>query len=79
METAKLFTNGQSQTIRLPKEYQFPEKEVGITQFGEMVILFPKNKKEEIFFSSLGEFTEDVFDSITAARKENYLDSSRIC
>ena len=77
METAKLFANGQSQAIRLPKEYRFSGNEVGIRKFGEMVVLFPKDKKEEIFFSSLGEFTEDVFESINSARKENCSDFSR--
>ena len=77
METAKLFANGQSQAIRLPKEYRFSGNEVGIRKLGEMVVLFPKDKKDEIFFSSLGEFTEDVFESINSARKENYSDLSR--
>ena len=77
METAKLFANGQSQAIRLPKEFRFTGNEVGIRKFGEMVILFPKDKKDEIFFSSLGEFTDDVFESINSVRKENYSDSSR--
>ena len=77
MEIAKLFANGQSQAIRLPKEYRFSGSEVGIRKLGEMVVLFPKNKKEEIFFSSLGEFTDDVFEAINSVRKENYSDISR--
>ena len=77
MEIAKLFANGQSQAIRLPKEFRFSGNEVGITRLGEMVVLFPKDKKDELFFSSLGEFTEDVFETINSAREEDYSDLSR--
>ena len=77
METAKLFANGQSQAIRLPKEFRFSGNEVGITRLGEMVVLFPKEKKDEIFLSSLGKFSEDVFESINSVRKENHSDISR--
>ena len=42
-----------------------------------MVVLFPKDKKDELFFSSLGEFTEDVFETINSAREEDYTDFSR--
>ena len=77
METAKLFANGQSQALRLPKEYRFSGNEVGIRKMGEMVVLFPKDKKDDLFFSSLGEFTDDVFESINSVREKNYSDSSR--
>ncbi|MCL2420644.1 MAG: AbrB/MazE/SpoVT family DNA-binding domain-containing protein, partial [Defluviitaleaceae bacterium] len=41
METAKLFQNGQSQAVRLPKEYRFAGNEVGVTRMGELVVLYP--------------------------------------
>ena len=75
MKTAKLFTNGQSQAVRLPKEYRFTGDEVGITRVGEVVMLFPKGREDKLFFSSLGGFTDDFFDSIAAARSENLPDS----
>ena len=77
MKTAKLFANGQSQAIRLPKEYRFSGSEVGITHLGEMVVLFPKEKKDELFFSSLGKFTEDVFETINSARKTDHPEAPR--
>jgi len=77
MEHAKLFANGQSQAVRLPKEYRFPGDEVGIKKLGDIVMLVPKHLKEDIFFSSLGEFSDDVFESIELARKENQSDSVR--
>ena len=42
MDTAKLFTNGRSQPIRLPKAYRFEGKEVYIKKSGEVVLLIPK-------------------------------------
>ena len=42
MNTAKVFETGRSQAIRLPKEYRFTEKEVGIKKLGDIVLLFPK-------------------------------------
>jgi len=70
MKTAKLFANGQSQAVRLPKEYRFEGDEVGIARVGEVVMLYPKNKADTLFFSSLGGFTDDFFDAIASAREE---------
>jgi antitoxin VapB len=39
--TAKLFTHGRSQAVRLPKEYRFEGREVRVTKVGERVILEP--------------------------------------
>ncbi|MCI8586740.1 MAG: AbrB/MazE/SpoVT family DNA-binding domain-containing protein [Lachnospiraceae bacterium] len=41
MMTAKLFENGRSQTVRLPKEYRFHGEEVSINKIGDVVILRP--------------------------------------
>jgi len=60
MEAAKLFTNGGSQAVRLPKDYRFEgEDEVYIKRYGEVVYLFPKEKAWEIFLESLDMFTDD--------------------
>ena len=77
MDTAKLFMNGQSQAVRLPKEYRFSGDEVTIARFGELVVLCPKGKEETLFFSSLGNFTDDFFDCVESARAENYPDTPR--
>jgi antitoxin VapB len=39
--TAKLFTHGRSQAVRLPKEFRFEGKEVRVTRVGDKVILEP--------------------------------------
>jgi antitoxin VapB len=77
MRTAKLFVNGQSQAVRLPKEYRFPGDEVGITKVGEVVLIYQKEREDALFLSSLGGFTDDFFDSISSARKEDRHDHRR--
>ena len=44
MDKAKLFINGRSQAIRLPKAYRFEGKEVYIKKISEGVLLIPKDK-----------------------------------
>ena len=39
--TAKLFTHGRSQAVRLPKAFRFDGEEVRITRVGDRVILEP--------------------------------------
>jgi len=41
MPTAKLFWNGRSQAVRLPKEFRFEGQEVRIRRRGQAVILEP--------------------------------------
>lgn len=43
MDTAKLFINGQSQAVRLPKSYRFEGKEVYVKKVPEGVLLLPKD------------------------------------
>lgn len=42
--TAKIFMNNRSQAVRLPKEFQFKEREVFVHKEGETVILSPRPK-----------------------------------
>lgn len=45
MQTAKLFTNGSSQAVRLPKSFRFADAtEVAIEKKGEVVLLRPISK-----------------------------------
>ncbi|RLB67121.1 MAG: AbrB/MazE/SpoVT family DNA-binding domain-containing protein [Deltaproteobacteria bacterium] len=43
MDTAKLFFNGRSQAVRLPKAYQFAGKEVYVKKVSTGVLLLPKD------------------------------------
>lgn len=62
MNTAKVFETGRSQAIRLPKEYRFTEKEVGIKKLGDIVLLFPKENTWDIFTSGLRSFSDDFME-----------------
>jgi len=42
MQIARIFTNGKSQAVRLPKEFRFEDDEVIIKKVGNAVILLPK-------------------------------------
>ena len=44
MDTAKLFVNGRSQALRLPKAYRFEGEEVYIKKIDQGVLLMPKDK-----------------------------------
>ncbi|OPY66739.1 MAG: Antitoxin VapB [Syntrophorhabdaceae bacterium PtaU1.Bin034] len=59
MHTAKLFINGKSQAVRLPKEYRFKGSEVYVNKIGGTVILFSKQDPWGPFFESLDNFTDD--------------------
>ena len=59
MQTARLFTNGRSQAVRLPKEYQFKGESVYIQKVGDAVILIPFDKAWETFLHGLNSFSDD--------------------
>ncbi len=59
MKTAKLFKNGQSQAVRLPKEFRMTGSEVYIKKQGEAIVLLPKEKSWESLFDSLNHFAKD--------------------
>lgn len=56
MSRAKLFQNGGSQAVRLPKDYRFPETdgEVIVRREGRKVILEPVDQWPAEFVSCLG-------------------------
>ena len=55
MHKAKIFKNGQSQAVRLPKEFRFTTNEVNIIPLGNSIIIQPLLKT-----------WKDVFDAIKA-------------
>ena len=59
MNTAKLFMNGKSQAVRLPREFKFEGTEVYIKRVGPNVILIPKGDPWESLRTSLSMFTDD--------------------
>ncbi len=59
MKTAKLFKNGESQAVRLPKEFRFEGREVLIKRAGSAVVLLPKSKSWDTLLASLDQFSTD--------------------
>lgn len=47
MQTAKLFKNGRSQAVRLPKDFRFEGEEVYVRREGDSVVLSPKATKDD--------------------------------
>jgi len=73
MVTAKIFQNGQSQAVRLPKEFRFDNlKEVFIKKMNGMVILIPKSDKTvwDTMFDNLDNFSEDFMQTRTQPKQE---------
>jgi antitoxin VapB len=59
MQTARLFQNGQSQAVRLPKEFRFDGDKVFIKRVGEAVVLLPYQATWQTLLDSLSMFSED--------------------
>ncbi|HXF94264.1 MAG TPA: type II toxin-antitoxin system VapB family antitoxin [Nitrospiraceae bacterium] len=59
MKTAKIFMSGNSQAVRIPKEFQLKEDEVEIQKKGDTLILRPKRKTWATLAASLKKFTDD--------------------
>ena len=62
MMTAKLFENGRSQAVRLPKECRFSGDEVAINKVGDIVILMPKENPWVGFLNSMSLFSDDFMN-----------------
>lgn len=61
MNTAKIFTNGRSQAVRLPKKYRFKSKEVFIRKFGNGILLLPDEQSWEEWFNVLQKYPKNLF------------------
>jgi antitoxin VapB len=59
MKTAKLFQNGQSQAVRLPKEFRFEDDHVYVKKSGNVVMLIPAKESWETLLKSLDKFSSD--------------------
>ncbi len=65
MKKAELFKNGQSQAVRLPKEFRFSghDKEVYIKRSGKMIILLPTDENPwNALINSLDQFSTDFME-----------------
>ena len=69
MMTAKIFENGGSQAVRLPKEYRFDSNEVSVNKIGNIVLLFPKLDKWESVLQAIDMFSDDYMADGRADQK----------
>lgn len=63
METAKIFENGRSQAVRLPKKFRFSDDEVYIQNLGNAVLLVPKNELWQTFLEGIHGFSDDFMEN----------------
>ena len=59
MKTAKVFKSGNSQAVRIPKEFHLEGDEVEIRRKGDSLILRPKKESWVALIESLKKFTDD--------------------
>ena len=64
MITAKVFKSGNSQAVRLPKEYRLDAKEVSVNRIGNVLMLVPKGDPWRVFSEGLKEVGDDFPSSI---------------
>ena len=62
MMTAKVFENGRSQAVRLPKECRFNTDEVAVNRIGDIVLLMPKTSKWSSFMQAIDIFSDDFME-----------------
>lgn len=66
MKIAKIFKNGQSQAVRLPREFRFDDTEVFIKKSGNVVYLIPRSNSWDSLIGSLNNFSKDFMtDRVT--------------
>ncbi|NEP84635.1 MAG: antitoxin [Okeania sp. SIO3B3] len=59
MDTAKIFKNGRSQAVRLPKQYRFSGEKVFIKRMGRGVVLMPEESSWDDLIESTEMFSDD--------------------
>ena len=62
MMTAKIFENGRSQAVRLPKECRFDTDEVAVNRIGDIVMLMPKTNRWNSFMQAINMFSDDFME-----------------
>lgn len=65
MEIAKLFQNGKSQAVRLPKEFRFKGDRVYIKRVGQAIVLLPYASAWDTLLESLTQFSSDFMNERT--------------
>lgn len=61
MQTVKVFRSGNSQAVRIPKEFAIDDSELCIHKIGNSIILTAKNDIWTSFRNSINQFSDDLF------------------
>ena len=75
METAKLFQNGKSQAVRLPKGFRFGSDRVYIKRIGNAVVLLPYQTPWNSLVDSLSLFSADFMQERNQPSAQNREDA----
>jgi antitoxin VapB len=62
MMTTRVFRSGNSQAVRIPREFQFETDEVEITRRGDEVVLHPRSRNLRPAFDLLAGLSDDFFE-----------------
>jgi antitoxin VapB len=77
MKTAKLFRNGRSQAVRLPREFRFGGDRVFIKKAGSGVLLLPAVSGWDSLVHSLSQFSDDFMADREQPRQQGRSDLFR--
>ena len=72
MKTAKVFRHGNSQAVRLPKEFRFEGSEVLVKRLGQGVLLLPTTLTYEQIMAALGQFKGEIKRQQPADQKRKW-------
>ena len=64
MITTKVFQSGNSQAVRIPREYRIDSDEVTVNRIGKALVLLPKNDSWSLFSEGVREVGEDYPSTI---------------
>jgi antitoxin VapB len=75
-EIAKLFKNGRSQAVRLPRDFRFEGDQVRVRRVREGVLLEPMITDAATWFSELDRFNDEPF--MTKGRQQPVTPKRRV-
>jgi antitoxin VapB len=70
VDTAKLFANGQSQAVRLPKAYRFKGDRVYVRRMGDGVLLLPYQAGWALLREGAAQFSDDFMQTRNQPRQQ---------
>ena len=77
MKRAKIFQNGQSQAVRLPREFRLEGNEVFVKHFGNAVVLIPVQNSWDSLIGSLELFSSDFMQDRNQPNEEQLRETLR--